>query len=82
MILKQLGIFGWKEQDERFVMASLFAGDPLHFIGKHCGDKMQIANVARTDPAGGLYQRRLHECEKTAARSVSALSSEKPFNKK
>ena len=35
MILEQLGIFGWKEQDENLVLASLLTGDPLLLIGNH-----------------------------------------------
>ncbi len=29
MILNQLGIFGWKEEDENLVLASLLTGDGL-----------------------------------------------------
>jgi hypothetical protein len=35
MILKGLGVYGWKEQDENTAMASLLTGDPLLLIGNH-----------------------------------------------
>ena len=35
MIPEQLGIYGWKEQDENLVLASLLTGDPLLLIGSH-----------------------------------------------
>jgi len=44
MILEQLGIFGWKEQDEILAMASLLTGDPLLLIGNHGCAKTLIAN--------------------------------------
>jgi MoxR-like ATPase len=44
MILEQLGIFGWKEQDETLAMASLLTGDPLLLIGNHGCAKTLIAN--------------------------------------
>ncbi|MFC1601262.1 AAA family ATPase [Candidatus Sumerlaeota bacterium] len=43
-ILNALGVFGWKEQDERLVMASLLTGDPLLLIGNHGSAKTLIAN--------------------------------------
>ena len=44
MILEQLGIYGWKKQDENLVMASLLTGDPLLLIGNHGCAKTHIAN--------------------------------------
>ncbi len=44
MILKQLGIFGWKEADENLVLASLLTGDPLLLIGSHGCAKTHVAN--------------------------------------
>ena len=44
MILKQLGIFGWKEADENLVLASLLTGDPLLLIGNHGCAKTHVAN--------------------------------------
>jgi len=44
MILERLGIYGWKEQDENVVMASLLTGDPLLLIGNHGCAKTHIAN--------------------------------------
>lgn len=44
MILETLGIFGWKEQDENLVLASLLTGDPLLLIGNHGSAKTHIAN--------------------------------------
>ncbi len=44
MILESLGIFGWKEQDENLVMASLLTGDPLLLIGNHGCAKTLVAN--------------------------------------
>lgn len=35
MILEQLGIYGWKKEDENLVLASLLTGDPLLLIGNH-----------------------------------------------
>lgn len=43
MILEKLGIYGWKEQDENLVMASLLTGDPLLLIGNHGCAKTHIA---------------------------------------
>ena len=43
-ILEQLGIYGWKEQDENLAMASLLTGDPLLLIGNHGSAKTLIAN--------------------------------------
>jgi MoxR-like ATPase len=43
MILKQLGIYGWKEQDENLVLASLLTGDPLLLVGNHGCAKTQLA---------------------------------------
>jgi len=44
MIMDQLGIYGWKEQDENLVMASLLTGDPLLLIGNHGCAKTLVAN--------------------------------------
>jgi len=44
MILQELGIYGWKEQDENLLMASLLTGDPLLLIGNHGCAKTHIAN--------------------------------------
>ena len=35
MILSKLGIYGWKEEDENLLLASLLTGDPLLLIGNH-----------------------------------------------
>ena len=43
MILEKLGVFGWKEQDENLVLASLLTGDPLLLIGSHGSAKTLIA---------------------------------------
>ena len=53
MVLAKLGIYGWKEQDEHLVMASLLTGDPLLLIGNHGCAKTHVANkvVAGTTPA-------------------------------
>ena len=44
MILEQLGIFGWKTQDENLLMASLLTGDPLLLIGNHGCAKTHVGN--------------------------------------
>ena len=44
MILQELGIYGWKEEDENLVLASLLTGDPLLLIGNHGSAKTLIAN--------------------------------------
>ncbi len=44
MLLEELGIFGWKEQDENLVFASLLTGDPLLMIGNHGCAKTLIVN--------------------------------------
>ena len=44
MILRQLGIFGWKEADENLLLASLLTGDPLLLIGNHGCAKTHVAN--------------------------------------
>jgi len=44
MLLKQLGIFGWKEEDENLLLASLLTGDPLLLIGNHGSAKTLVAN--------------------------------------
>jgi len=44
VILQQLGIYGWKEADENFVLASLLTGDPLLLIGNHGCAKTHVAN--------------------------------------
>ncbi len=48
MILEKLGVYGWNEQDENLVMASLLTGDPMLLIGNHGCAKTHVANaVAR-----------------------------------
>jgi MoxR-like ATPase len=42
-ILNQLGIYGWKEQDENLILASLLTGDPLLMIGNHGCAKTHLA---------------------------------------
>ena len=42
-LLKQLGIYGWKQEDENLVLSSLLTGDPLLMIGAHGGAKTHIA---------------------------------------
>ncbi len=44
MIMKQLGIYGWKEADENLVLASLLTGDPLLLIANHGCAKTHVAN--------------------------------------
>ncbi len=44
MILKKLGIYGWSEQDENLVLASILTGDPLLLIGNHGCAKTYLAN--------------------------------------
>ncbi len=43
MLLEKLGVFGWNEQDENLVLASLLTGDPLLMIGNHGCAKTLIA---------------------------------------
>ena len=42
-ILNQLGIYGWKEQEENLILASLLTGDPLLMIGNHGCAKTHLA---------------------------------------
>jgi|GEM_PF-637861 len=42
-LLKQLGIYGWKQEDENLVLSSLLTGDPLLMIGAHGAAKTHIA---------------------------------------
>lgn len=42
-ILEQLGIYGWKLEDENLLLASILTGDPLLLIGAHGAAKTQIA---------------------------------------
>jgi MoxR-like ATPase len=42
-LLKQLGIYGWKQEDENLVLSSLLTGDPLLMIGSHGSAKTHIA---------------------------------------
>ena len=42
-ILPRLGIYGWKEEDENLVFASLLTGDPLLLIGTHGTAKTGMA---------------------------------------
>lgn len=44
MLLEQLGIYGWKEQDENLLLASLLTGDPLLLIGNHGCAKTHVAH--------------------------------------
>ena len=44
MILKKLGVFGWKVADKNLVLASLLTGDPLLLIGNHWCAKTHVAN--------------------------------------
>ena len=34
-ILEKMGIFGWKEEEENLLLASILTGDPLLLIGRH-----------------------------------------------
>ena len=43
MILQQLGIYGWPEQDENLLLASLLTGDPLIMVGNHGCAKTHVA---------------------------------------
>jgi len=43
MILEQLGLYGWKEQDENLAAASLLTDDPLLLIGNHGCAKTHLA---------------------------------------
>jgi len=38
-ILEKMGIFGWKEEDENLLVASILTGDPLLLIGRHGSSK-------------------------------------------
>ena len=42
-ILNQLGIYGWREEDENLILASLLTGDPLLMIGNHGCAKTHLA---------------------------------------
>jgi len=42
-ILPKLGIYGWKEEDENLLLASLLTGDPLLMIGTHGTAKTGLA---------------------------------------
>lgn len=44
MLLEQLGIYGWKKEDENLILSSLLTGDPLLLIGNHGCAKTHIAN--------------------------------------
>ena len=44
MILRELGVYGWKERDENLAMASLLTGDPLLLIGNHGSAKTLVAS--------------------------------------
>jgi len=46
MVLNQLGIYGWKEQDENLVMASLLTGHALLMIGNRGCVTTDMANTA------------------------------------
>jgi len=43
MVLQQLGIYGWKEEVESLVIASLLTGDPLLLVGNHGCAKTHLA---------------------------------------
>ena len=45
MILEQLGVYGWPEQDENLLLASLLTGDPLLLIGRHGSAKTSLAQA-------------------------------------
>ena len=48
MLLKHLGVYGWREPDENLLLASLLTGDPLLLIGKHgCAKTHAAAKVAQ-----------------------------------
>ena len=48
MLLKYLGVYGWREPDENLLLASLLTGDPLLLIGKHgCAKTHAAAKVAQ-----------------------------------
>jgi hypothetical protein len=42
--MEQLGVYGWKEQDDNLILASLLTGDPLLLIGNHGCAKTHLAN--------------------------------------
>jgi hypothetical protein len=44
MLLEQLGIYGWKAQDENLLLASILTGDPLLLIGNHGCAKTHVAH--------------------------------------
>ena len=44
MLLAKPSIYGWNEQDENRVVASLLTGDPLPVIGNHGCAKTHVAN--------------------------------------
>ena len=43
MILEQLGIYGWNEQNENLLLAGILTGDPLLLIGTHGTAKTHLA---------------------------------------
>ena len=43
VILEKLGIFGWKEEEENLLLASILTGDPLLLIGRHGSAKTAVA---------------------------------------
>ena len=43
MIFEELGIYGWKEEDENLLLANLLTGDPLLLIGTHGTAKTHTA---------------------------------------
>ena len=45
-MLPKLGIYGWREEDENLLLASLLTGDPLLMIGTHGTAKTGLANKA------------------------------------
>ena len=42
-MMEQLGVYGWKQEDENLALASLLTGDPLLMIGAHGAAKTHIA---------------------------------------
>jgi len=67
MILKQLGIFGWKEADESLVLASLLTGHPLLLIGNHGCAKTDVANkVAQALGVSGSFRDAILNCWSSA----------------
>jgi len=43
VILEKMGIFGWKEEEENLLLASILTGDPLLLIGRYGSAKTAVA---------------------------------------